>query len=216
MLPEWLAAGLGIAAAFTVGAALLFAVAQRWFPAEPVSPAGERSGEWKRRREIREYLRGIDEPFAEDHPVAGTGVAFYLPGRDVAITFDAAAYFRIRNSGAYAVLAEHEMPGSALGGRLPFETPPPEEVFGDGNDGDDADDGGEVDSVAAAFETLGVDRTASEADVKHAYRERVKDVHPDHGGDPETFQAVRAAYATARQAANRRAGGRSGGRDRCT
>lgn len=198
MLPEWLAAGLFIAAAFTVGAAVLFVVAQRWFPTEPVSTGGGRSGEWKRRSEIREYLRAVDERFTEDHVVAGTDVAFYLPSREVAITFDVGAYFRIRNSGVHAVLAEHEMPGQALGGRLPFETPPLEDVFDDADDSDRVED---VDSIESAFETLGVDPTASEADVKRAYRERVKDVHPDHGGDRETFERVRAAYATARQAA---------------
>jgi len=35
--------------------------------------------------------------------------------------------------------------------------------------------------------------------VKAAYRERIKEVHPDHGGDRETFEAVREAYAAARQ-----------------
>jgi hypothetical protein len=198
VLPEWLAVGLGIAVAFTAGAGVLFVVAQRVFPAEPVSQATDRSGEWKRRREIREYLRAIDEPFAEDHFVAGTHVAFYLPSRQVAVTFDAAAYFRIQNAGVCAVLAEHEMPGRALGGRLPFETPPLDELFDDAVDGDGEAD---VDSVAAAFETLGVDGTATESEVKRAYRERVKAVHPDHGGDRETFERVREAYATARQAA---------------
>ncbi|MFB6269590.1 MAG: J domain-containing protein [Halobacterium sp.] len=192
--------GLLLAAAFSAAAGVLFVVAQRWFPAEPVAPAGERSGEWKRRREIREYLRAIDEPFAEDHPVAGTHVAFFLPGRDVAVTFDAQAYFRIRNADVDVVLAEHEMPGRALGGRLPFETPPLDDVFDDPERGDAGDDG-DADSVDAAFETLGVDRSASEREVKRAYRERVKAVHPDHGGDRETFERVREAYATARQAA---------------
>jgi hypothetical protein len=197
--PGWLAWGLTIAAVVTVVVAALFVVGERLFPTEPVTPAAERSGEWKRRREIREYLRAIGEPFAEDHFVAGTHVAFYLPGRDIAVTFDAPAYFRIRNSETYVVLAEHEMPGRALGGRLPFETPDPEELFDEADGGDE----GAVDdeqSVAEAFDTLGVSRGASDDELKAAYRERVKEVHPDHGGDQETFERVREAYAAAQQA----------------
>ena len=193
MQPGWLAWGLGITAVVTVVVAALFVVGERLFPTEPVTPAAERSGEWKRRREIREYLRAIEEPFAENHFVAGSHVAFYLPQRDVAVTFDAPAYFRIRNSATYVVLAEHEMPGRALGGRLPFETPSIEDLFGD--DDEDAEQ-----SVADAFETLGVSRGASDVELKAAYRERVKEAHPDHGGDQETFERVREAYAAAQQA----------------
>jgi hypothetical protein len=180
-----------IVAGVTVVGAALFVVGERLFPTEPVAGASQRSGEWKRRREIREYLRAIGEPFAEDHFVAGRHVAFYLPQRDVAITFDAPAYFRIRNSETFAVLAEHEMPGAALGGRLPFDTPDPEELF---------EDPDEEQTVEDAFETLGVSRGASDAELKSAYRERVKEAHPDHGGDKEAFEQVREAYAAAKQA----------------
>jgi len=197
VLPPWLALGLAITGAVTVVVAVLFVLGERFFPTDPVTPAEERSGEWKRRREIRAYLRAIEEPFAEDHFVAGTHVAFYLPRRDVAITFDAPDYFRIRNAETRAVLAEHEMPGAHLGGRLPFETPDPTELF------DDPESERE-DSASDAFETLGVSRSASEAELKAAYRERVKEVHPDRGGDRETFEAVREAYAAARQATSGR------------
>jgi len=193
--PGWLAWGLSITAVVTVVVAAVFVVGERLFPTEPVTPAAERSGEWKRRREIREYLRAIEEPFAEDHFVAGSHVAFYLPRRDVAVTFDAPAYFRIRNSATHVVLAEHEMPGRALGGRLPFETPNPEARFGDQDGAEDDEQ-----SVAEAFDTLGVSRGASDAELKAAYRERVKDAHPDHGGDQETFERVREAYAAVQQA----------------
>jgi curved DNA-binding protein CbpA len=44
------------------------------------------------------------------------------------------------------------------------------------------------------FDVLGVDADADEAAIKRAYRERVKDAHPDQGGSPEAFQRVRAAY----------------------
>lgn len=198
MLPGWLAWGLAITGGVTVFVAAVFVAGERLFPTEPVAAASSsRSGEWKRRAEIREYLRAIGEPFAEDHFVAGRHVAFYLPQRDVAVTFDAPAYFRIRNSGTHAVLAEHELPGWALGGRLPFETPSAEDLFDDAPDGDEQ---GEQQSVEDAFELLGVPAGASDAELKAAYREQVKQSHPDHGGDRETFERVREAYATATQA----------------
>lgn len=194
MLPGWLAWGLVIAGAATVVVAAAFFLGERWYPTERVAVGSRRSGEWKRRREIREYLRSIDEPFAEDHFVAGSHVAFYLPQRDVAVTFDAPAYFRIRNAETYVVLAEHEMPGGHLGGRLPFETPDMEDEFAG------ADDEESGSSVESAFQTLGVSRDASESEIKAAYRERVKETHPDHGGSQEAFETVREAYAAARQA----------------
>lgn len=41
---------------------------------------------------------------------------------------------------------------------------------------------------------LGVGPTADAAEIKGAYRERVKDVHPDRGGDEDEFKQVTAAY----------------------
>lgn len=46
----------------------------------------------------------------------------------------------------------------------------------------------------AAFEVLGVDPGADEEAVREAYRERVKEVHPDNGGSQAAFRRVRAAY----------------------
>jgi hypothetical protein len=194
VLPEWLAYGLAISGLVTVLVGVLFVLGERLFPTRPVRRARAGAGEWKRRQEIREYLRAIDEPFAEDHPVAGTPVAFYLPGRDVAITFDAPAFFRLQAADPDVVLAEHEMPGSHLGSRLPFETPAYEDVF--------EDPGTLAEGVTDPFETLGLAESASEEEVKTAYRDRVKEVHPDHGGDQAAFERVREAYAAARQAAN--------------
>jgi hypothetical protein len=45
-----------------------------------------------------------------------------------------------------------------------------------------------------ACEVLGVDPEASVETVKAAYRERVKETHPDHGGDEAAFKRVRWAY----------------------
>jgi hypothetical protein len=182
-----MALGLGIAVVLAVVSAALFVVGERLFPATQHPPSDQRSGEWKRRAEMREYLSAIGERYAEDHPVAGQPVAFYLPERDVAITFDAKAYFRIENAGTTAVLMEHEMPGMALGSRLPFETP----AVALGDDAETA--------MKLAFATLGLDPSASLAEVKAAYRERVKEAHPDHGGDQEEFRRLREAYTAAKQ-----------------
>jgi hypothetical protein len=45
-----------------------------------------------------------------------------------------------------------------------------------------------------ASSVLGVDPDAGEAAVRTAYRERVKAVHPDRGGDAEAFDRVNRAY----------------------
>jgi hypothetical protein len=50
-------------------------------------------------------------------------------------------------------------------------------------------------SLAEAYDTLGLDTDADEEAVKAAYREKVKDVHPDtDGGDEERFKEVNRAY----------------------
>lgn len=39
-----------------------------------------------------------------------------------------------------------------------------------------------------------IDKDADEKEVEEAYRERVKETHPDQGGSPEEFQLVKSAY----------------------
>ena len=51
-------------------------------------------------------------------------------------------------------------------------------------------------SPEEAYRRLGVDRSADEAEIQRAYREKVKEVHPDRGGDEEEFKAVTEAYET--------------------
>lgn len=48
--------------------------------------------------------------------------------------------------------------------------------------------------VDSPFELLGVGPDADDDAVEAAYRERVKEAHPDHGGSIREFRAVRAAY----------------------
>jgi hypothetical protein len=193
-LPPWLVFGLLLGVAGSLVVAVLFVVAGKLFPAKR-QPRGLRDGgEERRRAEIREYLTAIDEPFAENHPVAGQEVAFHLPDRDVAITFDARAFYRIERSPAVPVLVEHEMPGAYLGQRLPFETP--DVSVGPEPEPEPA---AQVDPTQQAFAELGLRQGATPEQIKSAYRARVKQVHPDHGGDEEAFKRVREAYTLAKQ-----------------
>ena len=48
--------------------------------------------------------------------------------------------------------------------------------------------------VASPYEILGVDPDADEAEIVDAYRERVKEAHPDQGGSTEAFLAVKTAF----------------------
>jgi len=196
-LPAWLVFGLLLGIAGSLVVAALFVVAGKLFPAKRQVRGVREGGEERRRAEIREYLMAIDEQFAENHPLAGGEVAFYLPTRDVAITFDARAFYRLERSPTVPVLVEHEMPGAALGKRLPFETP-------DVSVGPDPEPGPQspVDPTRQAFAELGLRETASVDEVKSAYRARVKQVHPDHGGDEEEFKRVREAYTLAKQHAS--------------
>jgi len=50
------------------------------------------------------------------------------------------------------------------------------------------------DGVESPFELLGIEPGADDDAVEAAYRERVKEAHPDHGGSIREFRAVRAAY----------------------
>ena len=48
-----------------------------------------------------------------------------------------------------------------------------------------------------AYATLGVDYTASELEVKRAYRAQLQRYHPDTGaGDVQALESVRSAYHT--------------------
>lgn len=49
-------------------------------------------------------------------------------------------------------------------------------------------------SRTEAYATLGLDPDADDQAVRNAYRERVKETHPDRGGDEERFKQVTAAY----------------------
>ncbi len=46
------------------------------------------------------------------------------------------------------------------------------------------------------YEVLGIQRTASQDDIKRAFRKLASQHHPDKGGDTARFQAIQEAYAT--------------------
>jgi len=46
------------------------------------------------------------------------------------------------------------------------------------------------------YQTLGVDRNASQDDIKRAYRKLAAQHHPDRGGDTAAFQNIQSAYDT--------------------
>ncbi len=190
--PPWVLLGVVLGGIASVVVAIAFYLGDRFAPPSVAEAGGdwEAAGDERRRREIREYLTATEERFREDHAVADVAVPFYLPEREVAITFDAHDYFRLEGEGVYTVLCEHEMPGRGLGRRLPFDVTEPDWGPRRPAGGDDA--------VTAAFAELDVATDADATEVKSAYRERVKETHPDQGGDEESFRRVREAYATAR------------------
>ena len=44
------------------------------------------------------------------------------------------------------------------------------------------------------YSVLGLKKSASQEDIKQAFRDKAKETHPDKGGDPEEFRKVREAY----------------------
>jgi hypothetical protein len=198
-LPRWLYLGVAAGAVMSLCVVVTFLVGGRVFfdgetDADDRDRHSERSTEAIRRAEIREYLDRIDERFVENADVDDNRVAFFLPTRDVAVTFDARTFLALEATPTHAILAEHEMPGVALGNRLPFETPEPSV------DDDPTDDPDErLPPADAAYRVLGLPSGADAEAVRRAYRRRVKQAHPDHGGDEEEFRRVQEAYDTARR-----------------
>ena len=199
-LPRWVVVGVAAGAVVSAGVAATFVVAPRLLPDGSESSEERRSGrstEAIRRSEIRDYLGRIDEQFAENAEVAGEQVAFLLPERDVAVTFDARTFLALERTPTHVILAEHEMPGVALGNRLPFETPD----LSLGSE-EPADREAQLGTADAAYDVLGLPHGADEEAVRRAYRRRVKEVHPDQGGDEEEFQRVQEAYDAAKRYAS--------------
>lgn len=68
-------------------------------------------------------------------------------------------------------------------------------VGGEGDRRDRAPRTGKGPTVEEAYATLGVDPSASSAEVRRAYREQAKELHPDSAdGEEEAFKELTAAY----------------------
>jgi len=50
--------------------------------------------------------------------------------------------------------------------------------------------------VTDYYEILGIERTATDAEIRDAYRKIAQSVHPDKGGGVDEFQAISTAYRT--------------------
>ena len=186
-LPAWLVFGLALGALASVAVAAIFYAGERLFPTTPPPRDGPSRGSLRRHAEIRQYLSAIGEPYIEDHEQSGLTMAFYLPDRDVAITFDPRVLFGLEDATTHVILCEDEMPAANLGKRLPFDVPdaagtPPRSS----------------DPVTAAYEYLGLSIDASSTEVQQAYRTQVKEAHPDRGGSSEEFKQLQDAYTTAK------------------
>lgn len=186
-LPTWLLVGLALGVVASVLIAAVFYVGDRLFP--PAEREGYRvDGTLRRHAEIRRYLTSIDESFREEYDYEDLTISFYLPERDVAITFDPRVFFRLEPTETHVILCEDEMPAAHLASRLPFEVPT----------GQHATTSAATPSVAvaAAYDELGLQPGASPETVRNAYRERAKETHPDRGGSDAAFKQLQDAYTT--------------------
>jgi len=189
-LPAWLVLGLLLGLVASAVVAALFYLGDRFFPAterDHRRRSGYTSGTARRRAEYREYLTAIGESYVESHDRAGYRLAFYLPDRDVGITFDPRVFFGLEDSPTHVILCEAEMPAANLGRRLPFEIP--EDVRTPPTSSD---------PIQRAYEQLGIAPDATATEVRDAYRSRAKETHPDRGGSSEEFKQLQEAYATAK------------------
>lgn len=203
-LPRWLLVGILIGLLASTGIALVFMLGRRLYPNRGRSSDAVGFDAIERKRvAVGAYLRAIGERVVEDRVVNGLVVDFYLPARDVAITFDAQTYVRLASSPTVAVLVEDELPVGALGSRLPFDAPtwadPAASRTGARRSPSEHDIGDPA--VGDAFATLGLRTDAGRAEIRAAYRERIKTVHPDLGGDREAFRRVHEAYRVALRSA---------------
>ena len=217
-LPSWLVSGLLLGVAASVVVAVVFALGERYIPdPDPDRNGRGVGGPGRQRAEIRAVFDAADEPFLEDYELGNTTVAFYLPDRDVAITFYPRAYLRLADGPTHVVLCEHEVPGAAIGRRLPFDlgVDARERRTGAGprggragpRSGPRSGPGGaaaaqRADPVGDAFEFLDLGRDADADEVQSAYREQVKELHPDQGGSEEEFKRLQEAYTTAKEYAS--------------
>lgn len=180
--PDWLIHGILLGMLAAVAVFIVFLLGSRRF-GDGRPSSSDYDPDQLRRVEVRAYLSAIGEPASEEVTIEGIPVDFWLPERSVAITFDADVYFRLLDADLTAVLLEHELPGNQLGARLPFETPSIRRSRS-----------GDRDDRSWAHDILDVSNSADATAIERAYREKIKEVHPDVGGDQEALIEVLEAY----------------------
>jgi hypothetical protein len=184
VLPAWLSSGLLLGLVLTGVIGVVFLIGIWRYPDQTRRASSGSSMTDRRRRALAQYLRDAGEVVQTEGTVAGVPVAIYLPARDVALVFAPAAYLALRETSTQVMLCELEAPPAAIARRLPFLSSPR------ATDRMGAD-------LTEAFAILGVPTDADPDALRAAYRERVKDCHPDQGGDPAEFARVRRAYERA-------------------
>lgn len=184
-LPDWLSSGLLLGLLLTGAIGVVFLLGIRRYPDVARTTRTGPSVTDRRRRALARHLRDAGETVQTEVTVAGVPVAVYLPARDVALVFAPGAYFALRETATQVILCELEARPAAIVRRLPFITPPRAATAISPD-------------LSEAFAILGVSADADAATLRAAYRQRVKDCHPDQGGDPAEFARVRRAYERAR------------------
>ena len=180
-VPAWLSTGLLMGAILTLIIGVVFILGIWRYPDRVHPTTSGVSVTDRRRHTLVQYLRDAGETVHTEVTVGDVPVAVYLPARDVAFVFAPGAYFALRETSTQVILCELEARPAAIAQQLPFIDAPRR-----------------VDpELSEALAILGVPHDADEATVRAAYRSRVKDCHPDRGGDPAEFAQVRRAYERA-------------------
>ncbi|MFC6757911.1 MULTISPECIES: J domain-containing protein [Haloarcula] len=142
--------------------------------------------DWRLETAMRHQSRNPNYPYANQSEPADSSVVlrWSMDGEQFAVACD--AYSRVRDNvrtvGLY-VREKRKMEAR------PVTTGESEFANARLPSGED----GAIVTDRSAHEVLGVDRDATPSEIRRAFRERVKEAHPDHGGSEAELQNVREA-----------------------